>query len=280
MTEMTGRPVSGDVFEIAKRLWKSKLGPVPIPTVTLMIVFILLATPLLAVFRIIPRELFLGPIPQIAPEETALNSPLRPDVGEMVTIPAGEFTMGSEKPGAPQQRTVDLPSFQIDKYETTVAQYRVFAEETGHPEPRGAFSDDTADYPVANVTWEDAQAYCEWAGKRLPTEAEWEKAARGTEGFAYPWGDEWDSELANTRESGIGGVKPVGSFPEGTSPYGVHDMAGNVWEWVEDWATSEQEAKVIRGGSWDAVNRWAQTFSRNVVLPSYTKDNLGFRCAR
>jgi formylglycine-generating enzyme required for sulfatase activity len=175
---------------------------------------------------------------------------------------------------------VELPSFQIDKYETTVAQYRMFAEETGHPEPRGAFSDETADYPVANVTWEDAQAYCEWAGKRLPTEAEWEKAARGTEGFAYPWGDEWDSELANTRESGIGGVKPVGSFPEGTSPYGVHDMAGNVWEWVEDWATSEQEAKVIRGGSWDAVNRWAQTFSRNVVLPSYTKDNLGFRCAR
>ncbi|HEY73141.1 MAG: hypothetical protein B6I35_03245 [Anaerolineaceae bacterium 4572_32.2] len=274
LAEVTGRPAPGDVIGTIKYLWGSKLGPMPVPVVTLMIVLILLSVPLLVVFRIIPQQVFQAP-----QEPIPFKSPLRPDVGEMITISAGEFLMGSDAPGAPQPRRVRLPDFQIDKYETTNAQYRVFAEETDHPAPEGVFSEEMADYPVTNVSWEDARAYCEWAEKRLPTDAEWEKAARGSEGLTYPWGNEWRDGLANTRESGRGSVSPVGSFSAGASPYGVHDMAGNVWEWVEDWAVLEQ-TKIIRGGAWNAVSRWAQTFAHNETPPSYTQDNLGFRCAR
>ncbi len=275
MSQVTGRPASGDTLGYIKRLWRAKLGPLPIPVVTLLIVFVLLSAPLLVVFRIIPRTIFQAPA-----SLPTFESPLRQDVGEMVTIPGGEFLMGSDDVGAVQPRRIYLPDFQIDKYETTNAQYRVFAEETGHPAPDTVYSDAVADYPVTNVSWEDALAYCEWAGKRLPSEAEWEKAARGTDGFIYPWGNEWRDGVANTREAKIGGVTPVGEFSAGASPYGVQDMAGNVWEWVDDWATPEQVNKIIRGGAWNAINRWAQTFARNETPPTYTQDNLGFRCAR
>jgi len=271
MAEVTGRPAPGDVVGNLKQLWKGKLGPLPMPLVTLAAlaaIVLLVAVPILALR---------GP----ASDETLpSDSPLRPDVGEMVAIPAGEFIMGGEEPGMQSERKINLPAFQIDRYEVTNAQYQQFVEETGHSAPWGTFPVAQADLAVTDVSWEDANAYCRWAGKRLPTEAEWEKAARGTEGQRFPWGDAWRDGVANTSEAGVGGVQPVGSYPEGASPYGVQDMAGNVWEWVDDWFSASKDTRVIRGGAWNAISQWAQAAARNSTPPTFTQDNLGFRCAR
>lgn len=203
---------------------------------------------------------------------------------DMVVIPAGEFLMGSPAgtdglPDEQPQRAIYLGSFSIDRYEVTNADYLEFVTATKHriPEnnnPRATLWSDhgpmpgTERHPVVNVSWTDADAYCRWAGKRLPTEAEWEKAARGTDGRRYPWGNDWDIRLANSasfwaqrtvefasgndwdafwvrgegariaRDKGLNGeilTMPAGSFPTATSPYGLYDMAGNAAEWVEDW---------------------------------------------
>lgn len=268
MAEVTGRPARGDVKGYLKYLWASKVGPIPVPVVALLAVVLLAGASALAAYLLLPRE-------AAATTSTPLAT-LRPGVGEMITIPAGEFLMGGSDAGASPQR-FSLPQFQIDRYEVTNAQYQEFARATGR-EVRSV-SEAMAELPVTYVTWEDARAYCEWAGKRLPTSAEWEKAARGTDGYIYPWGNEWQDGMANTSEAGLGGVRPVGSFPEGASPYGVEDMAGNVWEWVADEGTSAG-SRVIRGGAWNAVNRWARTFAKNEVQATYRQDNLGFRCAR
>ena len=200
----------------------------------------------------------------------------RTDLGEMISIPAGEFTMGDSSTGG--QQTLNLAQFEIDKYEVVNAQYKKFVDETNHKAPWGTYPEQQADFPVTGITWEDAQAYCNWAGKRLPAETEWEKAARGEDARIYPWGNEWRSELANTQEDGPS-LRAVGSYEAGVSPYGVHDMAGNVAEWVDDWFSADQSAKVIRGGSANAVKKWAQTFSRNQAPPTFQLDTLGFRCA-
>ncbi len=201
----------------------------------------------------------------------------------MATIPAGEFVMGSprnegfsdERP----QRPVFLHAFLIDRYEVTNAQYEQFVKATTHAAPVNPNSSVTLwsggrpfpgseTHPVVNVSWHDAAAYCTWAGKRLPTEAEWEKAARGTDVRLYPWGNEWNVKKANSasywagrtiefkdalewkafwvegegarisKERGLKGevlTLPVGCLSEGASPYGLFDMAGNVSEWVQDW---------------------------------------------
>ncbi|MBN1487833.1 MAG: SUMF1/EgtB/PvdO family nonheme iron enzyme [Anaerolineae bacterium] len=264
MAELTGRGPVGDPMSNLRLLWSSKIGPVPVPLIALLIVAALVGIPLL----------FTQPAgPQNAYE------PLRADVNEMVLIPAGPFTMGATS-GGNKAREVNLPEFQIDKYEVTYQQYEIFISETGHSAPWGSYPEALAGHPIINVTWEDAYAYCEWAGKRLPTDAEWEKAARGDDGRIYPWGDEWNVAYANTSESGVGSSQVVGSYPDGASYYGVMDMAGNVWEWVDDWANADQENKIIRGGAWNAVNKWAQTFAHNEVRPNYAQDSLGFRCAR
>ena len=200
--------------------------------------------------------------------------PVPPPPAEMILIPAGEFIMGSPEgegdANEHPQHPVFLNAFYIDKYEVTNALYKQFMSATGHIAP--LFWDDEEynhpNQPVVRVTWHDAVAYAEWAGKRLPTEAEWEKAARGTDGRIYPWGNEWDSSKCNSGVSGDGYeyTAPVGSFPAGASPYGVMDMAGNVWEWCADWydkdyyssQSSQQNPKgpdsgtyrVLRGGSW------------------------------
>jgi hypothetical protein len=165
---------------------------------------------------------------------------VRADNGaEMVLVPAGEFWMGSddgnddEKP----RHRVDLDAYYIDRYEITNGLYQRFMEATNRPGPR-YWSDshlNGASQPVVGVNWYDAEAYCRWVGKRLPTEAEWEKAARGDDGRTYPWGEQWDSSRANSKESQRNKAAPVGSYPSGVSPYGAYDMAGNVWEWVADW---------------------------------------------
>ncbi len=196
---------------------------------------------------------------------------------DMVLVPAGEFIMGA---GGTEK--VFLKAFYMDRYEVTNARYREFVAETGRKEPRDwivyGYSEEKKKHPVVFVSYDDARAYCEWAGKRLPTEAEWEKAARGTDGRRYPWGDEFSGDRANTSLSGIVGTTPVGRYETGKSPYGIYDMAGNVWEWTS--SDFDEKTKVVRGGSWGLTHRFAQTFFRVGYSPRTTINNLGFRCAK
>jgi len=247
------------------------------------------------------------------------------DGAEMVLIPAGEFQMGSnggddhEKP----VHTVDVDVFYIDKYEVTNAQYRKFVQATGHREPKGygivdvdgglELKDDFEPWkdskfngdnqPVVCVSWHDAMAYAQWAGKRLPTEAEWEKAARGgLDGEDYPWGSSRDSSKANHGGT-VGNTTPVGKYPP--NGYGLYDMAGNAWEWCLDEYDSSFYAKspkqnpiaggsisnvifnftnvksnrVLRGGSWYLNPNNLRVADRNNNLPTLTDFNIGFRCA-
>ncbi len=152
----------------------------------------------------------------------------------LVFVPSGEFLMGTpgEESNECQQHRVTLTEYWIDKYPVTNAQYARFVQETGHPQRGSAFTTGKERHPVVNVSWEDADAYAKWCDKQLPTEAQWEKAARGTDGRTYPWGNEWDGNRCNV--SGYG-TTPVGNYPQGVSPYGCHDMSGNVQDWVADW---------------------------------------------
>jgi formylglycine-generating enzyme required for sulfatase activity len=219
----------------------------------------------------------------------------------MIEIPAGPFTMGSdtgESDEAPAHE-VDLSAFEIDRFEVTNADFAQFVEATGYQtdaEKAGSsknWRDDAEgkdNHPVVRVSWNDAVAYCEWLGKRLPTEAEWEKAARGTEGWMYPWGDEWDPSKANVKDTGLRGTAAVGSFGAGASPYGVEDMAGNVWEWTADWYEpypgstydSEyfgQKFRVVRGGGWFEMEDAVRTTNRDLTSDTAANDDVGFRCA-
>ncbi|TKB57173.1 MAG: formylglycine-generating enzyme family protein [Nitrospira sp.] len=224
----------------------------------------------------------------------------------MVLIPAGEFWMGSpvgEADERPRHR-VYLDAYSMDKFEVTVSQYAEFMRSTGRRAPEdwdqvniGKHSD----LPVVGVDWQDADAYCRWAEKRLPTEAEWEKAARGTDGRMYPWGNERPtSRLANfgkefTKNVYDKALAPVGSYEAGKSPYGLHHMAGNVWEWTADWhdehfyTKSSQrnptgplsgESRVLRGGSWDNSSGAMRSAYRYRSSPTHRFDYMGFRCAR
>jgi formylglycine-generating enzyme required for sulfatase activity len=235
--------------------------------------------------------------------EAPATSPPAPVVTEvMVEIPGGLFTMGIDG-GSPDEgpaHEVDVPTFQMDKFEVTNADFAAFVEAAGYQtdaEKRGAsrmWRDDYGvgedNHPVVRVTWNDATAYCTWLGKRLPSEAEWEKAARGPEGFVYPWGDEWDPTQANVKESGIRGTTAVGSYPP--NGYGLHDMAGNVWEWTGDWYQAYpgntepdpfygEQFRAVRGGGWFEEGPQVVTYNRNAADPDATaNDDLGFRCAK
>ncbi len=282
---------------------------------------------------------------------------------DMVRVPAGTFLMGSDKVDASGQaeeygsakpwyvderppRKVHLPTFYIDKYEVTNAQYRDFVRKADYWVPpawrdngylldRDVLSQadlptlrhlaaetfridaDTRtmnqsellqaiarlqaqldDLPVTAVNWFNANDYCHWAGKRLPTEAEWEKAARGEPGHEFPWGDEWNNQRLNAGAGGMWefGVAPVGSYPDGASPYGALDMAGNVMEWVQDWYqpypgnTYQSSAygktyKVVRGGGWGGLGHYTiqqfyRTAYRLYMKPADLFVDIGFRCAK
>lgn len=192
------------------------------------------------------------------------------DGAEMLFVSAGEFLMGSDdgREDERPRRTVNVDGFWIYKHEVTVGQYRKFCAATGKNMPDAPPWGWQDKQPIVNVCWFDAEAYCKWAGSRLPTEAEWEKAARGTDGRKYPWGDKWDAHRACTARLTWGdhqGPAEVGSYPAGASPYGVLDMAGNVWEFCQDWYGEDYYKKsparnptgptdgwhrVARGGSW------------------------------
>ncbi|MDY7041898.1 MAG: formylglycine-generating enzyme family protein [Chloroflexota bacterium] len=246
-----------------------------------------------------PRPTF-TPIVTAGDEETPEVT--TPPAADMVLIPAGPFIMGSDSddPDEAPQQEVDLPAFEIDLFEVTNAQFAAFVEATGHQTDaekggetgwRGFYTEDKDNHPVVKVSWNDAVAYCQWVGKRLPTEAEWEKAARGTDGRIYPWGDEWDPARVNSYQSGYRGTTSVGSFADGASPYGVFDMAGNVWEWTSDWYLPYpgsnyqdpyfgEENKVTRGGAWFEEPPQVRASNRNCTCDIAANDDLGFRCAR
>jgi formylglycine-generating enzyme required for sulfatase activity len=224
----------------------------------------------------------------------------------VVDVPAGEFTMGSDtgRNDERPQRRVYLDAFVLDRYEITNVQYQRFLKATVRESPpywsEDEFPPGQADYPVVGVSWPDADAYCAWAGKRLPTEAEWEKACRGSDGRLYPWGDAWTPNRANVDISAghaqldpwgtawtllragskVRGVYPVGSYADGASPYGIMDLVGNASEWVADWyswggyadwparnpvGTKPPWNRSLRGSSWYDPNgsaAWVQEQSR------------------
>ncbi|MEW6324721.1 MAG: SUMF1/EgtB/PvdO family nonheme iron enzyme [Nitrospirota bacterium] len=248
----------------------------------------------------------------------------RPPDG-MVLIPAGEFVMGSDEEDTEgtaleygivkpwfedehPQRRINLPAYYIDQFEVTNEQYHAYVSAMNRRPPwrEGRPPQGEERYPVTRITWEEANGYCAWAGKALPTEAQWEKAARGTDGRIYPWGNEFDPEKANVGGR-HGGPRPVGSFEAGKSPYGAYDMVGNLWEWTADWydaypgqqLTGEfyenklnKKFKTIRGLSWSPIGHYSADDAlvimahygrapyRLFFYPNDTLEDLGFRCVK
>jgi formylglycine-generating enzyme required for sulfatase activity len=229
------------------------------------------------------------------------------DEVELVLVPAGEFTMGhKDSYDTLPVRRMNLPAFYIDKYEVTNKRYKRFIDATGYKVPWSQdpavaayawnwqtrmYPEGKGDDPVVLINWEDARAFCTWAGKSLPSEAQWEKAARGTDGKPYPWGDAWEAAKANTIESGVKQTAPAGSFKADISEYGVNDLAGNVSEWVEEWfapypgnpMTNYEERnkyKILRGGSWDYSHSIANGYHRQYALPQSQMAAIGFRCVK
>lgn len=257
----------------------------------------------------------------VAEAESLLTADQWSQINSMILIPAGKFIMGTDRSRADSydrpRHQVNLKAYQIDKYPVTNAQYALFVAKTGYRPPLhwldGRIPEGMKLLPVTMVSWNDAVAYAKWAGKRLPSEAEWEKAARGTDGRRWPWGDKMDTQRLNTYYN-VGAASIVTRFENGASPYGVVDMAGNVSEWVADdfasYPGSDADAdvfkakvpraesaedralkvvdmvavegrryKVLRGGSWKSDPFSTSTYHRNFSWPFFASDFFGFRCA-
>ncbi len=243
------------------------------------------------------------------------------DFGEMVFVAAGDFLMGADAsfPDEAPAHKVSLDAFWIDKYEVTNAQFARFLNEKGNPYEEGVRWLDiesagcqiarrangyqpkvgSEDRPVVEVSWYGARSYAKWCGKRLPTEAEWEKVASweliAGKKRKWPWGNFWDKNRINCWDSVPQLPMPVNSFPQGVSYFGVHNMAGNVWEWCADWYSlnyyqhspqknptgpTTGEYRVVRGGGWTSYKAFTRTTYRGVNLPTYTSFDTGFRCCK
>ncbi len=212
----------------------------------------------------------------------------------MVSIPGGEFLMGRDD-GNDYERPahlVKVEPFHIDKHEVTNEQYAQFVRQTRRNPPihwrDGQYDVGEATLPVVNVSWNEGRAYCEWANKRLPTEIEWEFAARGKDNRLYPYGNEWKPRFSNARETGLDKPQAVGSYPDGLSPFGIADMAGNVAEWTEteylpypgSAAKKDEGNRIIRGGGFKVPAKEQTATDRFFDRPTVTYDFVGFRCAK
>ncbi|HEY5649579.1 MAG TPA: formylglycine-generating enzyme family protein [Nitrospiria bacterium] len=270
------------------------------------------------------------PVEFMADEEAAyepvpaLSKTQGPSINEMIEIPAGEFLIGnngrgvSEGRGDPDEMPLHrfyVQAFLMDVFEVTNQQFQEFVDANvhrtpvhwktkrppGHPGSPMTYPEGKGDHPVIYVDWFDAVSYCRWVGKRLPTEEEWEKAARGTDGRIFPWGNDFDIEKANTPQRWLsknsdGDTMPIGHFENGKSPYGLYDMAGNVYEWTSSWYKPYPENhefnghygyknKIVRGGSWyDCLTYGcglsAPTYNRSRFSPEIRNKGFGFRCAK
>jgi len=276
--------------------------------VFLFVVLACAAMPIVAILRgttLTPYEkLESGPtaVVESSPESTPGEEPIQ---DEMVTIPAGSFIRGTHNGGFDEQpqRTIFLDTFSIDRYEVTNHQYQQFVVATGHRKPglpsRYAKSGGKVrgvNQPVVYVSWDDAAEYCRWNGKRLPTEAEWEKAMRGSDGRLWPWGNQEQPHGANWArvQDGHDVSARVGTFGADKSPYGVMDGAGNVIEWVADWYdetyyknSPDQNPlgpeygtyRVLRGGGYTTTGGDVRITSRSKMMPDFRDETIGFRCA-
>ncbi|MGQ9896166.1 MAG: SUMF1/EgtB/PvdO family nonheme iron enzyme [Acidobacteriota bacterium] len=262
------------------------------------------ATPSPPVASETPRE---TPATESQPPVNTLPTPPKPAIPEnMVAIPGGEYLIGRDNgdfldPYEKPQHRVTLSAFYIDKTEVTNADYQKFIEATGHPAPAfwvgGRFEVGKDLFPVTGVTLSDAKAYARWAGKRLPTEEEWEVAAHGRTPMAFPWGNNFDPSRANVKASGIGAPVRVGTYPAGASPFGVLDMTGNVWEWTASEASlypgsqgkppswdkplePGTQLQIIRGGAFTEEAKRCTVTYRNWVPSNFRSRELGFRCVQ
>jgi formylglycine-generating enzyme required for sulfatase activity len=200
-------------------------------------------------------------------------------LGNLVEIPAGEVLIGEELV------PVRVETFQLGRYSVTNAQYQRFLQETGHQPPNswdnGKYPATKGDHPVTGVNCADAEAYATWAGCRLPTFEEWSRAARGDDDRLFPWGYEIDKPRCNTAELGAGGTTPVGAFPDGQSPFGCCDMAGNVWEWTSTWYDDDDpHFRVVCGGAWYYNHDDSTCISYDFFSKDYAEFVIGFRVAR
>jgi formylglycine-generating enzyme required for sulfatase activity len=231
-----------------------------------------------------------------------------PEINGMAYIPAGVFLMGSTSDDLHNQAEIDeypqrpiwVDGFYMDIHEVTNAQYKVFLDSVRIKPPsrwkNGNYPIGMDGYPVVNITWEDAAMYARFVGKRLPTEEEWEKAARGEDGRRFPWGNDFDDDKGNNSDQ----LMQIMRFPDGVSPYGLYDMAGNVAEWVDAWYApyprgegdvldrdfpehkplyGDQKYRVYRGGSWNNFGRFLRCSNREKAKPNARWGNVGFRCA-
>lgn len=249
-----------------------------------------------------PAQTSIPPTPELSIGSTMISDK---DNMTLLYVPAGEFTMGSETYDVEKPvHTVTLDAYWIDQTEVTNKMYSLCVEAGECNEPASASSythpsyygnSEYDNYPVLYVDWNMAKTYCEWADRRLPTEAEWEKAARGEDANKYPWGNDAPNNNLLNYNSAIGDTTEVGQYPDGASPYGALDMAGNVWEWVNDWfsetyysssPSSNPEGpdsgqyRVVRGGSWNNNDNNVRSANRNRNDPTNTNNNIGFRCSR